>query len=43
MSSVGISSYDPFYDRAGPPTIEFAFLPKTCAISGKRIWYCGKH
>lgn len=33
-----VQSYDPFYDRALPPVLRFAILPKKCALSGKRIW-----
>ena len=32
-----LNSYD-FYARALPPVLRFAILPKTCAISGTRIW-----
>ncbi len=34
-----VQSYDPFYDRMMiGAQLKFAWLPKTCHISGKRIW-----
>ena len=34
-----LQSYDPFYDRMMiGAELTFAWLPKTCHISGKRIW-----
>ncbi len=33
-----VQSYDPFYDRA-QWYYKFAWLPKTCEISKKRIWF----
>ena len=34
-----VDSYDPFYgNRYLGSNLKFAFLPKTCDISGKRIW-----
>ncbi len=35
----GPTTYDDFYsNRYLGSNLKFAFLPKTCAISGKRIW-----
>lgn len=31
-------SYDYFYDKLIGTQLKFAWLPKTCYISGKRIW-----
>ena len=31
-------SYDYFYDRLIGTELKFAWLPKTCHISGKTIW-----
>jgi hypothetical protein len=30
--------YDYFYDKIIGTELKFAWLPKTCDISGKRIW-----
>ena len=27
-----------FYNKCSPAVLEFTWLPKRCAISGKRIW-----
>lgn len=34
----GVQSYDPFYDRVIGTELKFAWLPKICEISGKKIW-----
>ena len=34
----GVQSYDYFYDKLIGTQLKFAWLPKTCYISGKRIW-----
>jgi hypothetical protein len=33
-----VQSYDYFYDRMIGTELKFAWLPKLCHISGKRIW-----
>lgn len=33
-----VQSYDYFYDRVVGTEYKFAWFPKTCHISGKRIW-----
>ena len=33
-----VQSYDYFYERVVGTEYKFAWLPKTCHISGKRIW-----
>ena len=33
-----VQSYDYFYDKLLGTELKFAWLPKTCHISGKRIW-----
>jgi hypothetical protein len=34
-----VQSYDYFYDRVVGTEYKFAWFPKTCHISGKRIWF----
>lgn len=34
----GVQSYDYFYDKCLGAQLKFAWLPKTCYISGKTIW-----
>jgi hypothetical protein len=34
----GAQSYDYFYDKLIGTELKFAWLPKLCHISGKRIW-----
>jgi len=31
-------SYDHFYERMIGTELKFAWLPETCALTGKRIW-----
>jgi hypothetical protein len=33
-----VQSYDYFYDRMIGTELKFAWLPKTCALTSKRIW-----
>ena len=33
-----VQTYDYFYDKCLGGQLKFAWLPKTCHISGKRIW-----
>ena len=33
-----VQSYDYFYDKILGTELKFAWLPKLCHISGKRIW-----
>jgi hypothetical protein len=33
-----VQSYDYFYDKIIGTELKFAWLPKLCHISGKRIW-----
>ena len=31
-------SHDPYYDRVLGTELKFVWFPKTCYLSGKRIW-----
>ena len=40
LDSMGHTTYDDFYrNRYLGAELKFAWLPKTCNLSGKRIWF----